>query len=217
MQRPSHQIHFFDEFALDLTRGCLQHGPSEIKLRPQSFEVLKYLVENCGRLISKDELISAIWAGAAVTDGSLVQCLKDIRHALCDRHHGTDRRSAAGPAQQMDVGLPEILQRGLGIARGIEIEHDLTVLKRLLLEDGFEQRAFVGEVDVKRALGDLRRAGDLAHAGAVKPEIHEHLAGPVQDLAAFGAVLLLDDVQMFAAGYNHWFRVSESFCIAPGP
>src|SRR2546428_1786743 len=84
MQKPSHQIHFFDEFALDLTRGCLQHGPSEIKLRPKSFEVLKYLVENCGRLISKDELISAIWVDASVTDDSLVQCLKDIRHALCD-------------------------------------------------------------------------------------------------------------------------------------
>src|SRR5438132_11696387 len=84
MQRPSHQIHFFDEFALDLTRGCLQHGPDEIKLRPKSFEVLKYLVENSGRLINKDELIDAIWVGASVTDDSLVQCLKDIRHALCD-------------------------------------------------------------------------------------------------------------------------------------
>jgi DNA-binding winged helix-turn-helix (wHTH) protein/tetratricopeptide (TPR) repeat protein len=62
----------------------LQHGPKQIKLRPKSFEVLKYLVENSGRLISKDELISAIWVDASVTDDSLVQCLKDIRHALCD-------------------------------------------------------------------------------------------------------------------------------------
>jgi DNA-binding winged helix-turn-helix (wHTH) protein/TolB-like protein len=84
MQKPSHQIHFFDKFSLDLTRGCLQQGPSEIRLRPKSFEVLKYLVENSGRLISKDELISAIWVEASVTDDSLVQCLKDIRHALCD-------------------------------------------------------------------------------------------------------------------------------------
>src|SRR6266705_2604120 len=84
MQKLAHQIHFFDEFALDLTRGCLQHGPNEIRLRPKSFEVLKYLVENSGRLISKEELISAIWVDASVTDDSLVQCLKDIRHALCD-------------------------------------------------------------------------------------------------------------------------------------
>src|SRR6266849_124229 len=84
MQKPSHQMHFFDKFALDLTRGCLQDGPAEIKLRPKSFEVLKYLVENSGRLISKDELINAIWVDTAVTDDSLVQCLKDIRHALRD-------------------------------------------------------------------------------------------------------------------------------------
>src|SRR5437867_303245 len=84
MQKLSHEIHCFDEFALDLTRGCLQHGQEEIKLRPKSFEVLKYLVDNSGRLISKDELIHAVWVDAAVTDDSLVQCLKDIRHALRD-------------------------------------------------------------------------------------------------------------------------------------
>src|SRR5258706_4184024 len=84
MQKPPQQTRFFDEFVLDLTRGCLRHGPNKIRLRPQSFEVLKYLVENCGRLISKDELIGAIWVDTSVTDDSVVQCLKDIRHALCD-------------------------------------------------------------------------------------------------------------------------------------
>jgi len=84
MQKSSRQIHFFDRFALDLTRGCLLRGHEEIKLRPKSFEVLKYLVGNSGRLINKDELIHAVWVDASVTDDSLVQCLKDIRHALCD-------------------------------------------------------------------------------------------------------------------------------------
>src|SRR5437879_1202869 len=84
MQKLSHQIHSFDGFTLDLTRGRLQRGQKEIKLRPKSFEVLKYLIENNGRLISKDELIHAVWVEAAVTDDSLVQCLKDIRHALSD-------------------------------------------------------------------------------------------------------------------------------------
>jgi len=84
MQKLSHQIYSFDEFVLDVTRGCLQHGEHEIKLRRKSFEVLKYLVENCERLISKNELIRAVWVDTAVTDDSLVQCLKDIRHALRD-------------------------------------------------------------------------------------------------------------------------------------
>ncbi|MEO6391006.1 MAG: winged helix-turn-helix domain-containing protein [Pyrinomonadaceae bacterium] len=56
----------------------------EIKLRPKSFEVLKFLVENPGRLVSKDELIQAVWMATAVTDESLVQCLKDVRRALGD-------------------------------------------------------------------------------------------------------------------------------------
>lgn len=85
MQKQVHQIYSFDEFTLDLTRGSLLRGAKEIKLRPKSFEVLKYLTENGGRLISKDELIKAVWLETAVTDESLVQCLKDIRRALDDK------------------------------------------------------------------------------------------------------------------------------------
>src|SRR5437660_12598080 len=84
MHKLTHQTYFFDQFTLDLTRGSLLRGQEEIKLRPKSFETLKYLVENNGRLISKDELIHAVWVDTAVTDDSLVKCLKDIRHALGD-------------------------------------------------------------------------------------------------------------------------------------
>src|SRR5215510_5839602 len=87
MQKLSHELYFFGGFTLDLTRGCLLCGQEEIKLRPKSFEVLKYLVENNGRLISKDELIHAAWVDTAVTDDSLVKCLKDIRDALHDEAH----------------------------------------------------------------------------------------------------------------------------------
>lgn len=86
MQKTVHQIYSFDEFTLDLTRGCLLRGNTEeIKLRPKSFEVLRYLAENGGRLVTKDELIEAVWTDTAVTDDSLVQCLKDIRRALDDK------------------------------------------------------------------------------------------------------------------------------------
>src|SRR5204862_8200539 len=84
MQRLAHEIYSFGEFRLDLTRGALYLGNEELKLRPKSFDVLKYLTQNQGRLVSKDEIIDAIWKGTSVTDDSLVQCLKDIRHALGD-------------------------------------------------------------------------------------------------------------------------------------
>ena len=85
MQQISRQIYCFDGFTLDLSRGCLFGSDrQEIKLRPKSFTTLQYLVQNKGRLISKDELIQAVWPGTAVTDNSLVQCLKEVREALGD-------------------------------------------------------------------------------------------------------------------------------------
>ncbi len=83
-RKSPHQTYSFDSFTLDVTRGCLFYGEQDIKLRRKSFEVLTYLVQNNGRLITKSELIEAIWVKTAVTDDSLVQCLKDIRHALRD-------------------------------------------------------------------------------------------------------------------------------------
>src|SRR5437660_3720755 len=84
MQTLSHGTRSFDGFTLDLTRGCLLRGTQEIKLPPKPYDALKYLVENPGRLISKRELIEALWPDTAVTDDSLVQCLREVRRALGD-------------------------------------------------------------------------------------------------------------------------------------
>src|SRR5438270_4615408 len=76
----------FGRFVLDLKRGslCGEEG-GEIKLRPKSFEVLRYLVENAGRLVPKDELIKAVWPNVIVTDESLARCISDVRLALHDQ------------------------------------------------------------------------------------------------------------------------------------
>src|SRR5215813_5188687 len=75
-------IHLFGEFDLDVARGCLTQSGHPIHLRPQSYDVLKYLAENNGRLISKDKLIDRVWQGRAVTDGSLGKCIEELREAL---------------------------------------------------------------------------------------------------------------------------------------
>ena len=84
MQKFSHITHSFDGFTLDLTRGCLLCGTQEVKLAPKPYDALRYLVENPGRLISKSELIETIWPDTAVTDDSLVQCLREVRRVLGD-------------------------------------------------------------------------------------------------------------------------------------
>ncbi|HYE88840.1 MAG TPA: winged helix-turn-helix domain-containing protein [Vicinamibacterales bacterium] len=63
----------------------------EIPLRPQAFDLLTYLLENSGRLVSKDELMKAVWPGVFVTDDSLVQCVRDVRRAIGDENQSVLR------------------------------------------------------------------------------------------------------------------------------
>ncbi len=74
----------FEEYTLDLDRGCLLLRDQEICLRPKTFSVLTYLVDRPHRLISKDELFSAVWPNLAITDDVLVQSIGELRRALGD-------------------------------------------------------------------------------------------------------------------------------------
>lgn len=72
----------FAGFDVDLERGELRVRGVPVALRPKSFALLVYLARRPGRLLSKDELIDAVWPNVAVTDDSLVQCISELRAAL---------------------------------------------------------------------------------------------------------------------------------------
>jgi len=74
----------FDRYVLDLHSGCLLLDGNEIALRPKTFAVLTYLVQNVGRLVSKDDLFAAVWPNLAITDDVLVQSIGELRRALGD-------------------------------------------------------------------------------------------------------------------------------------
>ena len=80
-------LYHFEAWTLDLRRGVLHTADREVELRPKSFEMLRYLVENAGRLITKDEIIGAVWSQAVVTDDSLARCISDVRAAIADHDH----------------------------------------------------------------------------------------------------------------------------------
>ena len=74
----------FESFTVDLERLCL-HGPSGQKhLRRKSFEVLRYLVEHTGRVVSREELTRAVWREVFVGEESLTHCIGEIRRAISD-------------------------------------------------------------------------------------------------------------------------------------
>lgn len=71
-------------FTLDIGRGALLKDGVEIRLRPQSYAVLKILVEHNGNLVDRETLYQEVWGEKIVTDASLAQCLIDIRKAFAD-------------------------------------------------------------------------------------------------------------------------------------
>src|SRR5258708_9177964 len=77
-----HKVFRFEGYTFDVTRGCLSKADGEIDLRPKSLDVLCYLVENAGRLVSKAEIIKTVWPNVFVTDDSIEQCVSELRIAL---------------------------------------------------------------------------------------------------------------------------------------
>ena len=74
----------FGGFALDPARGILRRPDgAEVGLRPKSAEVLR-TSRNPGRVVSRDELMEAVWPGVIVTDDSITQCVAEIRRVLGD-------------------------------------------------------------------------------------------------------------------------------------
>lgn len=84
----------FGRFTLDLARESLVRDGEEVRLRPKSFAVLRHLVEHAGELVTKDQLMDAVWHGTVVTEGSLTQCIIDIRRALEDHEQKVVRTVA---------------------------------------------------------------------------------------------------------------------------
>lgn len=75
----------FAGFELDEQRARLRGPDGEaIKLRPKSFDMLQLFATNAGRVLSKQDLIEAIWPKVHVGDDSLFQCIREIRTALGD-------------------------------------------------------------------------------------------------------------------------------------
>jgi len=59
-------------------------GALRLSLTPRAFAVLRHLVEHRGRLITKQQLLTAVWRDAIVSDAALSSCIRDVRRALGD-------------------------------------------------------------------------------------------------------------------------------------
>jgi TolB-like protein/cytochrome c-type biogenesis protein CcmH/NrfG len=76
--------YFFAEYTLDKARRELRRGSDVIAIEPQVFDLLVYLAENPDRVVSKDDLIAAVWGGRVVSDSTLTSRINAARKAVQD-------------------------------------------------------------------------------------------------------------------------------------
>jgi DNA-binding winged helix-turn-helix (wHTH) protein/tetratricopeptide (TPR) repeat protein len=107
----------FAGFELDQRRAELR-GPdgNAIKLRPRSFEMLKLFAANAGRILTKQELMDAVWQDVHVGEDSLFQSIRELRTALGDDQRQTIRlmsgRGYLFVADVTDAAAPDTPEQG---------------------------------------------------------------------------------------------------------
>ena len=78
----------FAGHTLDTARRELRRGADPVAVEPQVFDLIVYLMQNRGRVVSKDDLIEAVWSGRTVSDSTLTSRINAARKAIGDSGEG---------------------------------------------------------------------------------------------------------------------------------
>src|ERR1700741_9115 len=81
---PMSNLYRFGQFVLDPCRRTLSRADSPVSVTPKAFDVLFFLAQNPNRLVTKEELLEAVWGDTFVEEGNLTQYVSHLRKALCD-------------------------------------------------------------------------------------------------------------------------------------
>src|SRR5262249_46333422 len=85
MGDPEPRIYAFEDFRLDAADRVLLRNGEVLPLTPKVFDTLLYFVRHHGRVLGKDDLMSAIWPDSFVTENNLSQNISTLRQLLGER------------------------------------------------------------------------------------------------------------------------------------
>src|SRR5262245_63606792 len=88
MSEPIKPYFEFGSFRLDPAERSLRRDGAPVQLTPKMFDILLFLVERSGRLVSKDELMRAVWPDTFVEDANLTVNISSLRKALGETASG---------------------------------------------------------------------------------------------------------------------------------
>jgi DNA-binding winged helix-turn-helix (wHTH) protein/TolB-like protein len=84
LRASAEEFYRFGDFVLDSRKRILLRADSPVFLTPKAFDLLIFLVQNPNRLVTKDELLQAVWQDTFVEEGSLTRYMSHLRKALAD-------------------------------------------------------------------------------------------------------------------------------------
>jgi pimeloyl-ACP methyl ester carboxylesterase/DNA-binding winged helix-turn-helix (wHTH) protein len=88
MQRQSDHLYEFGAFRIDATERLLFCGETAVSLTPKVFDTLLVLVENCGHVLGKEELMKKVWPDSFVEENNLAQNISILRKVLSEGDGG---------------------------------------------------------------------------------------------------------------------------------
>ena len=105
--------YLFEDYALDTDRRELRRGGTPVAIEPQVFDLLAYLVQHGDRVVTKDDLFTAVWNGRFVSESALTTRINAARTALGDD----------GKAQRL---LRTLRGRGVRFVGDVRVSRDAT-------------------------------------------------------------------------------------------
>ena len=81
---PRAHVYRFADIRVDATAARVFRGERPVALEPKAFDVLKFLLENRGRLVEKQELLDAVWGDLVVTENAMTRVVAQLRKSLGD-------------------------------------------------------------------------------------------------------------------------------------
>ena len=141
----------FSDFRLDIRRRELRRGVELVALQPKAFDLLAFLVEQRDRVVSKDDLLQAVWGGRIVSDSALTTRINAVRRALGDdgaaqrlvrTFTGKGVRFVGEVAELPDRAVVLVADDPSGRVRAAAEKPSIAVLPFANLSDGPEQDYF---------------------------------------------------------------------------
>jgi len=74
----------FGDYVIDVDRRELRHGSKPVRVEPQVFDLLLFLIENRDRVVTKDDVLAAVWPGRTVSESTLFSRIAAARHVIGD-------------------------------------------------------------------------------------------------------------------------------------